>query len=72
MHRKQKIDKIRKIHWIVLNEYSSNVTGYGYLIHSRSMIPYYNRTKLTEATKVTFNITKHFLLVLTWVEIMVR
>lgn len=56
---------------MVLNEYSLNVTGYGYPLHSRPMTPYYNRTKLTEATKVTFNITKRFLLVLTWVEIMV-
>lgn len=70
VHRKQKIEKLRSIHWIVLNEYSFNITGYGYLTHSSFMIPYYNRTNIIEATKVTFNLTEHFLLVLTSVEIM--
>jgi len=66
------METLRSIHWIVLNECSFTIAGYGYLTHSGVMIPCYDRTKLTEATKVTFSITKHFRLVLTSVEIMVR
>lgn len=68
----EKIEKLRKIHWIGLNDYSLNLTGYGYIIHSTFMIPYYDRTKLIEATKETFSITEHFLFVLTSLEIMAR
>lgn len=67
-----KIEKLRSIHWIVLNEYSSNVTERGYLTDSSFMVPYYDRTKLVKAKKVTCSITELFLLVLASDEMLVR